>query len=559
MQSVRQYREIRSAVAAHVQTGRVVNQSTEKTSVLEEPDSSSRSTITALGEKQQVTHDQDIIVGWEGPSDSLNPRNWTLTRRCFVFAILWINVFAVDWASAADGQTAARIAKVFHVSEEAEALSPSLYTFGLAVGSLFAGPTSETFGRNPVYVVSRIFHVCWLVGAALAPNFGAQCVFRFLAGLSGSVLLAIHAASTADIFGPVHRTIAWPVIALASFFGTAFAPVPGAWIYQEDIYWRWAEWIPVILSGSTLILTLLFLPETFSPILLSWRAKHLRDITGENRFKAELDLQDTFQKRLRTAFTRALHMITREPVVVLLGSWLVLEYIVIFGLLQGMTYVFGHTYNFDRGLIGTCFIAIIVGVALWTSMVPIYYVYYKRKVRRLHEAITGNANEDLVRAANLPGQDLPDPEYRLWSALFAAPAFPIALFWLGWTNYSWISPWSSLGAVALLGFSWAGIYVTVYQYLLDTYGIYAGSALAIITCWRYLASGAVNLFSRPMYDGLGVHWTETMLGCIAVLQMPLPILFYFYGPQIRARSNFAGRYARTVHPRDQTGKALAFK
>lgn len=401
--------------------------------------------------------------------------------------------------------------------------------------------------------------MAWLVGAALSPNFGAQCVFRLFAGISGSILLAIHAASTADLYGPVHRTLAWPIIALASFLGTTLSPIPGAWIYQTHVWWRWADWISVFLSASTLVLTLLFLPETFAPILLSWRAKHLRDLTGNQRFQSEMDLQRTIRHRLKIAFTRAFHMLTREPIVVFLGAWIVLEYIVVFGLLQGMTFIFGDTYGFDRGLIGTCFVAIGVGCLVWSTTVPYYYHTYKKKVGRLHEDITGHRRSSLVRAANLPGHDLPDPEYRLWSAVLAAPAFPTALFWLGWTNYKSISPWSSLGAICLLGFSWAGIYVTVYQYLLDTYGIYAGSALALITCWRYAASGVINLVSRPLYDGIGVHWVMTMLGCLALLQMPLPFLFYRYGERIRKKSSFAGRYSRPDNPRDRTGKALKWK
>lgn len=556
MQSIRQYRALRAAVSAQVNTGKVVNHSNAKTSVLANDASSSDNQSTTTDLQERNANQDPIVVGWEGPQDPLNPRNWTITRRCTIFAILWINVFAVDWASSADSQAGATIAEQFHVSEEAEALSPSLYTFGLALGSLFAGPISETVGRNPVYVISRCFHVVWLVGAALAPNFGAQCVFRFLAGVSGSILLAIHAASTADIFGPVHRTLAWPVIALASFWGTAFSPVVGAWIAQTGVDWRWTEWIAVLMSGSTLVLTLFFLPETFSPILLSWRAKHLRAATGVDRFQSEMDLQKTFTHRLKVALLRALHMITREPIVGLLGGWLVLEYIVVFGLLQGMTYIFGDTYGFERGFIGTCFCALALGVTLWSVMVPYYYRLYKRKVARLHEHVTGQSDPDLIRAANIPGSDLPEPEYRLWQALLAAPAFPICLFWLGWTNYVFIAYWSSLGAIVLLGFSWAGIYVTVYQYLLDTYGIYAGSALAIITCWRYLASGMINLISRPMYDGIGVHWTMTLLGCIAVLQLPLPFIFYKLGPRIRKRSAFAGRYSRPDNPRQRTGKAL---
>lgn len=253
-------------------------------------------------------------------------------------------------------------------------------------------------------------------------------------------------------------------------------------------------------------------------------------------------------------------MITREPVVVLLGSWLVVVYIVIFGFLQGFTSIFGDTYNFSTGLVGTSFVAIGAGAALWTALIPFYYRAFKRKIGNLHERATNQPRRrSLIHEASMPGTDLPEPEYRLWQALLAAPAFPISLFWLGWTNYATISPWSNLGAVTLLGFSYAGIYVTVYQYLLDTYGIYAGSATAVITCWRYMAAAAINLISRPMYAGLGVHWTMTMLGCLAVVQLPLPVLFYFYGPRLRQRSHFAGQYTKPGNPRDRIGRAALWK
>ena len=119
--------------------------------------------------ESDTTSDSDektdrILVEWDGPRDPLNPRNWSLAYRNTIFCILWINVFTVDWGSSADSQAGSTISKVFGVSEEAEALSPSLYTFGLAAGSVFAGPIAETVGRNPVYVVSRIFHVIWLLG-----------------------------------------------------------------------------------------------------------------------------------------------------------------------------------------------------------------------------------------------------------------------------------------------------------------------------------------------------------------------------------------------------------
>lgn len=196
----------------------------------------------------------------------------------------------------------------------------------------------------------------------------------------------------------------------------------------------------MILSGSTLILTFLFLPETFAPVLLSWRAKHLRDLTGSQRFQSALDIEKTFLQRLKTSMLRAMHMITREPIVVLLGGWLVVEYIVVFSLLHGFSYMFKDTYDFSTGMSEMPFLAIGAGCSFFVSVcIPVYYGLYKEKATKLHKEMSGEGRTDLITAANIPGTDLPAPEYRLWMSLFAGPALPISLFWLGWTNYSFIS------------------------------------------------------------------------------------------------------------------------
>lgn len=42
-----------------------------------------------------------------------------------------------------------------------------------------------------------------------------------------------------------------------------------------------------------------------------------------------------------------------------------------------------------------------------------------------------------------------------------------------------------------------------------------------------------------MFNGLGVQWAATLLGCVAALLVPIPIVFYIYGARLRARSAFA--------------------
>lgn len=51
--------------------------------------------------------------------------------------------------------------------------------------------------------------------------------------------------------------------------------------------------------------------------------------------------------------------------------------------------------------------------------------------------------------------------------LLSLISFTLTILDSGWTNYASISPWSDLGALCLFGIAWAGIYVTVYQYILD--------------------------------------------------------------------------------------------
>ena len=46
-----------------------------------------------------------------------------------------------------------------------------------------------------------------------------------------------------------------------------------------------------------------------------------------------------------------------------------------------------------------------------------------------------------------------------------------------------------------------------------------------------------------MYNNLGFNWASTLLGLIAALLAPIPIVLFFYGPTIRARSRFARKLA----------------
>jgi MFS family permease len=64
------------------------------------------------------------------------------------------------------------VSQRFHVGREVAILSISLYVIGLGVGPLFAGPISETYGRNIVYRMSFVWFFIFSFPVAFAHDIG---------------------------------------------------------------------------------------------------------------------------------------------------------------------------------------------------------------------------------------------------------------------------------------------------------------------------------------------------------------------------------------------------
>lgn len=110
---------------------------------------------------------------------------------------------------------------------------------------------------------------------------------------------------------------------------------------------------------------------------------------------------------------------------------------------------------------------------------------------------------------------------------------------MGWTAYPHISIWSPLAASVLFGYGILCVFISSYQYIIDSYESFSASALASVTLIRYVAAGGMVVVGVPFYENLGVHYTLTILACISALLAPLPYVFYVLGPKIRRRSKYA--------------------
>ncbi|CAC9891684.1 unnamed protein product [Aureobasidium pullulans] len=360
-----------------------------------------------------------FIVDYHGETDQMNPHNWGWGIRLWITFMVASIGFVVGVASSIDSVAIQPASREFGISEVAE-------SFG--AGALFAGPFSETLGRNPIYIVTLAIYMAFLAGAGASQTYSQQFATRFFAGFFGSTPLTCA--------------------------GT--------------------EWITIIMSGLVLILVFFTLPETFPPILLKWKAAHLRAITGDERYRAEVEVRmDPFLTRLGRACYRPFLLTFSEPIIVLIALYMTVIYIILFTFLDGYDFIFGEIHGVSIGVQGLCFLGIAIGLFLAT---PLVFVIRRKAAKAMEKA-----------SAN--GKDKLQPEFRLWFAMFGAPAIPISLFWMGWTSYPNISIWSPLAASVLFGYGILCIFISSYQYIIDAYEIYAASALASITLIRYVAAG----------------------------------------------------------------------
>jgi hypothetical protein len=116
--------------------------------------------------------------------------------------------------------------------------------------------------------------------------------------------------------------------------------------------------------------------------------------------------------------------------------------------------------------------------------------------------------------------------------------FAAGLFMFGWTSPShifWLAP--CIGLVCM-GFGFFTIFQAALNYLIDTFQRYSASAVAANTFLRSVFAGVFPLFVNPMFHHLGIPWASSLLGFIAVALIPIPFLFYIYGPSIRKRGKF---------------------
>jgi hypothetical protein len=276
-----------------------------------------------------------------------------------------------------------------------------------------------------------------------------------------------------------------------------------------------------IFTGILWIACSLYVPETYAPVLLPRRAAALSSATGKvYTSKMDLAITTTKAEQVKATLIRPWVLLFTEPIVFLTSIYLAIVYGTLYMLFAAFPIVFQQIRGWSAGIGGLAFCGVAVGMLFAVS----YSMYDNIRYNRV--------------AAAAPDGIAP-PEARLPPAIIGSVLLPVGLFWFAWTNgpeIHWIVP---IAASAFFAAGLVSVFLSLLTYMIDSYTVFAASVLAANSVLRSLFGAAFPLFTPYMYNDLGIHWASTIPAFLALVCMPFPLLFYWYGARIRKGCKYA--------------------
>ena len=138
-------------------------------------------------------------VRWDA-HDKMNPYNMSTSRKWFLILLISSTTLCYTCTSSLYTTTYDQITVEFRCSRIVATLGLSLFIGGLGIGPMILAPLSEFYGRKPVYNVSFLLFIIWLVPCAVAPNIQTMLVARFFSGFIGAAFSSVAGGTLGDLF-----------------------------------------------------------------------------------------------------------------------------------------------------------------------------------------------------------------------------------------------------------------------------------------------------------------------------------------------------------------------
>lgn len=289
------------------------------------------------------------------------------------------------------------------------------------------------------------------IAVAVAKDLQTVLICRFWGGFFGACPLSVVAAVFADMFDARTRGLAITVFSMTVFCGPLVAPFIGGFITESYLGWRWTEYLCAIMGFLSFVLDLLWLEETYAPVVLVQKAADLRRRTKNWGIHAKQEeIEVDFKELVTKNFSRPMRLLFTEPIILLISIYMSFIYGLLYLFLTAYPIVFQGIHGMSPGVAGLPYFGMIVGELIAGVYIALLQPSYQRKL-----------------AAN---NGVPIPEWRLPPIIVGGVSFAIGLFFFGWTGYTssihWIVP--TLSGL-FTGFGLLAIFLQSFNYIIDAY------------------------------------------------------------------------------------------
>ncbi len=298
----------------------------------------------ALGLQITRTTSKEIISF--APDDPEHPNNWDRKWKLQVLFAGTATVINSTLGSSLPSGAIGPIAEHFNVTNDIQLVLPiSCFLMGYVIGPILCGPLSEHYGRKRPILGTFVLFILFNMACAVAPTWASLLVFRFFTGIVASGPIAIIPGLFADVYNdPRERGVAMACFMCATSCGPLLAP-PISGFIGETQNWRWVFGFGTFLALATLP-GLAFMPESYLPLLLSRKAKQLREESGKPNVIAATDLQKKSLRYILTiVMTRPYRMLVQESIVACVSLYASLTYAIFYLYFEGLLPAFASTLD----------------------------------------------------------------------------------------------------------------------------------------------------------------------------------------------------------------------
>ncbi|KAL7944883.1 major facilitator superfamily domain-containing protein [Trichoderma barbatum] len=512
-----------------------------------------------------------------------SPLTWGATRKSILLILSCLATFLTAYTAGAYAPPANIMAKDFGTSRLVVLVGITTFCMGFAFAPMALAPMSEIWGRYPIFIIAGTVFVIFQAVCSVMPDVAGMLVSRFLVGVGGSVFSAVVGGVLADLWEKEERNTPMALFSGAVLAGTGAGPLVSAALVEtvgsNNRAWKWSFWVQVILDVCLLLALVLFFKESRASVLLSKKAKKLNkwydelethgiyglllsselaamasaassqttvmaNVNDRNVSTAprlwrirwivkEDEQRASLSQIVLTSIGRPFHLLFTEPVVFCFSLWAAFSWGVLYLSFSVVPFLYGPDFSMSSRV----YVAMMLASAVAT-VVGVYQEHLLKHSQWKKQEEGFQYSDSKFWAFMRKKFPAEAPEARLYFTCITALLLPVGLFiaFLGSQGTS-----GYLKAVGLGLATWGiySVYLATFNYLADTYHIYASSALAAQSFCRNVLGGCFPLITSIMFTNLGLRGAGAMLGGIATGLTAIPWVLLFYGERIRAKSKFA--------------------